>query len=81
MGADHARARGSLRFTLGWTSTEADVDALGAALGEVVERARRAGRQAGLYTARSAGSEVAAQPDGPPGLQAATHVAGQAAAP
>src|SRR5262249_44552622 len=51
MGADHARARGSLRFSLGWTSTDADIDALGAALGEVVERARRAGRQAGLYTA------------------------------
>ena len=44
MGADDARARGSLRFSLGRSSSQADVDALGAALGEVVERARRAGR-------------------------------------
>ncbi len=44
MGADRSRARGSLRFTLGRTSTQADVDALGAVIGEVVERARRAGR-------------------------------------
>jgi cysteine desulfurase len=43
MGADEARARGSLRFTLGSTSTEADSQALGAVIGEVVERARRAG--------------------------------------
>jgi cysteine desulfurase len=44
MGADEARARGSLRFTLGSTSTEADAQALGAVIGEVVERARRAGK-------------------------------------
>lgn len=44
MGADEARARGSLRFTLGSTSTQADVAALGAVIGEVVERARRAGK-------------------------------------
>ncbi len=44
MGADRARATGSLRFSLGYTSTEDDVDALGAVLPEVVERARRAGR-------------------------------------
>jgi cysteine desulfurase len=43
MGADAARARGSLRFTLGHTSTGADVDALVDAIGPVVERARRAG--------------------------------------
>ncbi|WP_197016194.1 cysteine desulfurase family protein [Actinomadura viridis] len=43
MGADPARARGSLRFTLGHTSTEDDVKALGEAIGPVVERARRAG--------------------------------------
>jgi cysteine desulfurase len=42
MGADEARARGSLRFSLGHSSTQADVDALGAVIGEVVERARRA---------------------------------------
>jgi cysteine desulfurase len=44
MGADEARARGSLRFTLGSTSTAADAEALGAVIGEVVERARRAGK-------------------------------------
>ncbi len=44
MGADQARARGSLRFTLGRTSTRGDVAAVAAAIGEVVERARRAGR-------------------------------------
>jgi cysteine desulfurase len=44
MGADEARARGSLRFSLGHTSEQADVDALGAVIGEVVERARRAAR-------------------------------------
>jgi cysteine desulfurase len=42
MGTDEDRARGSLRFSLGHTSTEADVDALGAAIGEAVTRARRA---------------------------------------
>jgi cysteine desulfurase len=43
MGADPARARGSLRFSLGHTSTEADVDSVVAEIGPVVERARRAG--------------------------------------
>jgi cysteine desulfurase len=42
MGADEARARGSLRFSLGHTTTQADVDALGACIGEAVTRARRA---------------------------------------
>jgi len=42
MGADEARARGSLRFSLGHTSAQHDVDALAAVIGEVVERARRA---------------------------------------
>ena len=44
MGADEARSRGSLRFSLGHTSTQDDVDALGAAIGEAVQRARRAAR-------------------------------------
>jgi cysteine desulfurase len=44
MGADESRARGSLRFSLGATSTQADVEALAAVIAEVVERARRAGR-------------------------------------
>ncbi len=42
MGADLARARGSLRFSLGHTSVQADVDAVGTVIGEAVERARRA---------------------------------------
>jgi cysteine desulfurase len=42
MGADNSRARGSLRFSLGHTSTQQDIDALGAVIGEVVDRARRA---------------------------------------
>jgi cysteine desulfurase len=43
MGADEDRARSSLRFTLGHTSTSAEVDELIAALPGAVERARRAG--------------------------------------
>jgi cysteine desulfurase len=43
MGAGPERARGSLRFSLGHTSTEQDVAALAEAIGPVVERARRAG--------------------------------------
>jgi cysteine desulfurase len=43
MGAAEARARGSLRFSLGHTSTVADVDAVIQAIGPVVERASRAG--------------------------------------
>jgi cysteine desulfurase len=46
MGHDEARARGSLRFSLGHTSEPADVDALVAALPSVVERARAAGAEA-----------------------------------
>jgi len=42
MGADDGRARSSLRFTLGHTSTAADVDALLSALPGAVDRARRA---------------------------------------
>jgi len=42
MGQDEARARASLRFTLGHTSEAADVDALVDAIGPVVERARAA---------------------------------------
>lgn len=43
MGSDEALARGSLRLSLGHTSTRADVDALVEAIGPVVQRARRAG--------------------------------------
>src|SRR3954447_20356432 len=47
MGRDEEQARSSLRFSLGHTSTEADVDALGDAIGPVVERARAAGIASG----------------------------------
>ncbi|OZE94826.1 cysteine desulfurase family protein [Rhodococcoides fascians] len=43
MGADPSTARGSLRFSLGPESTDNDVDALLAALPQVIERARAAG--------------------------------------
>ncbi|NHC44706.1 cysteine desulfurase family protein [Motilibacter aurantiacus] len=43
MGVAEERARGSLRFSLGHTSTPGDVEAAVAALAPVVERARRAG--------------------------------------
>ncbi|WP_405499934.1 cysteine desulfurase family protein [Streptomyces niveus] len=42
-GTDPELARGTLRFTLGHTSTEADVKALAAAIGPAVQRARTAG--------------------------------------
>ncbi|MCP2266252.1 cysteine desulfurase [Promicromonospora thailandica] len=47
MGVPEAEARGALRFTLGATSTEADVDRLVAALPQVVARARAAGLVSG----------------------------------
>lgn len=43
MGLDAATARGALRFSLGRSSVDADVDALLAALPDAVARARRAG--------------------------------------
>jgi len=43
MGAGEAMARGSLRFSLGHSSTEADVDAVIDAIAPAVERARKAG--------------------------------------
>jgi cysteine desulfurase len=42
MGCDEDQARHSLRFSLGHTSTQADVDAVVHAIGPVVERARAA---------------------------------------
>ena len=42
-GADPELARGTLRFSLGHTSTKAEVDALAAAIGPAVDRARSAG--------------------------------------
>ena len=47
MGADDARARGSLRFSLGHSSTSSDVEAVISSIGQVTERARRAGMAAG----------------------------------
>jgi cysteine desulfurase len=55
MGRDDVQARSSLRFSLGHTSTQADVDALGAAIAPVVERARAAGVAAGFGTSKKAG--------------------------
>ncbi|WP_344442036.1 cysteine desulfurase family protein [Kitasatospora nipponensis] len=45
LGADARLARSSLRFSLGHTSTKADVDALAEAIGPVVSRARGAGQR------------------------------------
>ena len=44
MGLDEDTARGSLRFSLGHTSTQSDVDELVAVLPTAVDRARRAGQ-------------------------------------
>ncbi|WP_208617899.1 cysteine desulfurase family protein [Gordonia lacunae] len=43
MGLDMADARSSLRFSLGHTTTDADIDAVAAVIDEVVDRARAAG--------------------------------------
>jgi cysteine desulfurase len=43
MGAEADDARSSLRFTLGWPTTEAEIDALVTALPEAVRRAKTAG--------------------------------------
>jgi cysteine desulfurase len=49
MGVPEANARASLRFSLGHTSTEADVTALVEAIGPAVDRARQAGAQLGVH--------------------------------
>ena len=41
MGADDARARGALRFSLGYTTTENDIDAVCQQLPEIIETARK----------------------------------------
>lgn len=56
MGQDELRARGSLRFSLGHSSTRSDVEALGEAIGPVVERARAAGLVNSVGAATSGGS-------------------------
>lgn len=47
MGRGDDIARGSLRFSLGHTSTQADVDRVAAAIGPAVQRARAAGEAGG----------------------------------
>jgi cysteine desulfurase len=42
LGASQTAARSSLRFSLGWNSTQADVDAVVEAIAPAVERARLA---------------------------------------
>jgi cysteine desulfurase len=54
MGVPSDQARSSLRFSLGHTSTHADVRALAEAIGPVVDRARNAG----LVGLRRAASRV-----------------------
>jgi cysteine desulfurase len=54
MGADDVSARSALRFSLGHSSTAADVDRLVEAIGPVVERARAAGIASG-FGVRKAG--------------------------
>lgn len=46
MGHSPEESRSAVRFSLGWTSTDADVDAALAALPDVIARARAAGRLA-----------------------------------
>jgi cysteine desulfurase len=55
MGCGDEQARGSLRFSLGHTSTQGDVDALLEAIAPVVQRARAAGAAAGFGTSKKAG--------------------------
>jgi cysteine desulfurase len=69
MGAGEERARGSLRFSLGHTSTEADVAAVLEAIGPVVERARRAGLAMARWSEREGsqrerGATAAVRPEG-----------------
>lgn len=56
MGLDESTARGAQRFTLGHSSTGADVDALLAALPGAVSRARQAGMAGHESTIRTAGT-------------------------
>jgi cysteine desulfurase len=59
MGADPVAARGSLRFSLGHTSTRADIDAVAREIGGVVARARQAGL-AGMRKPETDGAPVEA---------------------
>ncbi|MGO4494017.1 cysteine desulfurase NifS, partial [Arthrobacter sp. 2YAF22_2] len=56
MGLDENTARGAQRFTLGHASTDADVDALLAALPAAYARARQAGMAGHVSTIETAGT-------------------------
>jgi len=56
MGLSEEEARGAQRFTLGHTSTSADVDALVAALPEAYARARKAGMAGHISSIQTAGT-------------------------
>ncbi|MHA7153675.1 cysteine desulfurase family protein [Arthrobacter sp. TMN-50] len=56
MGLTEAEARGAQRFSLGHTSTPADVDALGASLPEAYYRARQAGMAGHASSIQTAGT-------------------------
>lgn len=58
MGADRAAARGSLRFSLGHNSNQADVDAVTSVIGPIVQRARSTGHGGGLRATKTAPMEV-----------------------
>lgn len=62
MGYDATAARSMLRFSLGWTTTRADVEALLAALPGVVDRARLAGTR--VRRGRNVGQQPAPTPVG-----------------
>ncbi|WP_043847044.1 cysteine desulfurase family protein [Crystallibacter crystallopoietes] len=57
MGLGEEEARGAQRFTLGHTSTDADVDALVAALPEAYARARKAGMAGHISSIQTAGTQ------------------------
>ncbi|MCD4849256.1 cysteine desulfurase [Arthrobacter sp. AK01] len=66
MGLDEDTARGAQRFTLGHSSTEADVDALLKALPEACSRARQAGmagHESSIQTAATVARQGAAEPN------------------
>ncbi|MEJ7707423.1 MAG: aminotransferase class V-fold PLP-dependent enzyme [Nocardioidaceae bacterium] len=58
MGRDDAIARGSLRFSLGHTSTGEDVDRVVGAIGPAVQRARAATSSSGAGSAGASGTLV-----------------------
>ncbi|WP_413248134.1 cysteine desulfurase family protein [Sinomonas flava] len=59
MGRTEDEARGAQRFSLGWNSTEADVDALLAAIGPAVAQARAAGMAGHASTIQTASTRRA----------------------